>query len=200
MIEAALKRYKGMALTIPLFILLFGCAPDAGVIKDDIYKNPQTYFYIKGVPFFPQQRYHCGPSSLASVMNFYGISVSEEDIAKEIYNPKLIGTLSIDMLQYARAKGFNASYHKGNIEEIKKEISAGRPVILFLDLGYSFYPVRHYIVAIGYDDARGYLIAHSGVEKDKTFSYKEIQTAWERTGFGTILILPKTQDEDRKKK
>src|SRR3972149_2105951 len=191
MTELFLKWHKGMAFTIPLFILLYGCSADSGIIKEGLYKNPDAGFYIKDVPFFPQERYHCGPSSLARVMNLYGISGSEEDIAKEIYNPKLIGTLSIDMLQYARAKGFNASYHKGNIEEIKKEISAGRPVILFLDLGYSFYPVRHYIVAIGYDDARGYLIAHSGIEKDKTFSYKEIQTAWERTGFGTILILPK---------
>ena len=75
--------------------------------------------------------------------------------------------------------------------DIKKYISMGKPVILFLDLGYFFYPVRHYIVATGYNDKMGYLIAHSGVEKDKIFSYKEIQSAWEKTGFGTILISPK---------
>ncbi|MBI3399063.1 MAG: C39 family peptidase [Deltaproteobacteria bacterium] len=193
MTEAALKIYKGMVFAIPLYILLYGCAPDADVIKDDIYKNSQAYFYINNIPFFPQQRYYCGPASLASVMNFYGISVSEQEIAKEIYIPKLNGALGVDMLNYARAKGFNALYYKGNIEEVKKEISSGRPVILFLDLGYSFYPVRHYIVAIGYNDKTGYLIAHSGAEKDKTFSYREIQTAWEKTGFGTILIAPKGQ-------
>lgn len=193
MIKAVLKKHKGMVFAIPLFILLFGCASNAVVINDDAYKNTHAYFYIKDVPFFPQKRYYCGPSSLASVMNFYGISVSEEAIAKEIYNPKLSGTLAIDMLQYARAKGFNASYYTGSIEEVKKEITAGRPVIMFLDFGYSFYPVRHYMVAIGYDDERGHLIAHSGTEKDKIFSYKEIQTAWEKTGFGTMLILPKGQ-------
>ncbi len=189
------KNHRGMAIAISFF-LLYGCAPDTGIIKENTRQRsaeftPKPDFYIKNVPFFPQERYHCGPSSLASVMNFYGISVSEEDIAKEIYNPKLIGTLSIDMLQYARAKGFNAAYYKGSMEDIKEEISLGRPVILFLDLGYFFYPVRHYIVATGYNDEMGYLIAHSGMEKDKIFSYKEIQSAWERTGFGTILIMPK---------
>jgi len=111
-------------------------------------------------------------------------------------------TSDVDVVESAKAAEFFLSDGvvvtgastgtEANIEEVKKEISSGRPVILFLDLGYSFYPVRHYIVAIGYNDERGYLIAHSGVEKDKTFSYKEIQTAWERTGFGTILITPIT--------
>ena len=124
-------------------------------------------------------------------MNFYGVSVTEEEIAKEVYNTKLSGALSMDILIYARAKGFDASYYKGNMEDIKKYISMGKPVILFLDLGYFFYPVRHYISATGYNDKMGYLIAHSGVEKDKIFSYKEIQSSWEKTGFGTILIMPK---------
>lgn len=191
MAKVILKINKGMAKTIPLFILLYGCATDVGSIKQETHKKPEANFYINNVPFFPQERYYCGPASLASVMNFYGISVSEEEIAKEVYNPKLDGALGMDMLNYARTKGFDAVYYKGSMEDIKKEISLGRPVIMFLDLGYFFYPVRHYIAAIGYNDGTGYLIAHSGAEKDKTFSYREIQTAWERTGFGTILITPK---------
>ncbi|MEK6540255.1 MAG: C39 family peptidase [Deltaproteobacteria bacterium] len=183
---------KGMAFTIPLFILLYGCSADSGIIKEGLYKNPDAGFYIRDVPFFPQERYHCGPSSLASVMNFYGISVSEEEVAREIYNPKLSGTLAMDILRYARATGFDASYYKGSMEDVKREIAKGRPVILFLDLGYFFYPVRHYMVAVGYNDEMKYLIAHSGKEQEKAFSYKEIETAWEKTGFGTILILPKS--------
>lgn len=173
------------------FVLLCGCAANAGNIQSNIVRNPAAYFYIKDVPFFPQERYHCGPSSLASIMNFYGASVSEEDIAKEIYNPALNGALSMDMLIYARKKGFDAAYYKGSMADLKRQISAGRPVIVFLDFGYDFYPVRHYMPAIGYNDEAGYLIANSGKEKDKNFSYKEIEAAWERTGFGTILILPK---------
>lgn len=187
--KAILKKCKGMAKAISLFILLYGCSTVSNT-KEGIYQNPGTS-YIKDVPFFSQKRYYCGPASLASVMNFYGVSVSEEETAKQVYNPKLNGALSMDMLNYARAKGLDAAYYKGSMEDIKKEISLGRPVIMFLDLGYFFYPVRHYIVAVGYDDKIGYLIAYSGAEKDKTFSYREIQAAWEKTGFGTILITPK---------
>jgi len=189
------KNHRGMAIAISFF-LLYGCTPNTGIIKKNISQGsteftPKPDFYINNVPFFPQKRYYCGPASLAGVMNFYGVSVTEEEIAKEVYNTKLSGTLSMDILIYARTKGFDAFYHKGNMEDIKKYISVGKPVILFLDLGYFFYPVRHYIVATGYNDKMGYLIAHSGVEKDKIFSYKEIQSAWEKTGFGTILISPK---------
>lgn len=194
-IKTTSKNRRGMAIAISFF-LLYGCAPNTGIIKKNISQGsteftPKPDFYINNVPFFPQKRYYCGPASLAGVMSFYGVSVTEEEIAKEIYNTKLSGTLSMDILIYARTKGFDAFYYKGNIEDIKKYISIGKPVILFLDLGYFFYPVRHYIVATGYNDKTGYLIAHSGVEKDKIFSYKEIQSAWEKTGFGTILVLPK---------
>lgn len=193
MAEIVFKKYAGMVKAIPAFILLYSCAINAGIVKKGIDQNPEAGFYIKGVPFFPQEKYDCGPASLASVMNFYGVPVSKEEVAKEVYNPTLNGTLSIDILRYARARGFDAAYYKGRMEDIKKEISQGEPVILFLDLGYSFYPVRHYIVAVGYNDKTGYLITYSGAEKDKTFSYKEIESAWEKTGFGTILITPKGQ-------
>lgn len=194
-IKITSKNHRGMAIAISFF-LLYGCTPDTGIIKKNISQSsteftPKPDFYINNVPFFPQKRYYCGPASLAGVMNFYGASVTEEEIAKEVYSTKLSGTLSMDILIYARTKGFEASYYKGNMEDIKKYISMGKPVILFLDLGYFFYPIRHYIVATGYNDKIGYLIAHSGVEKDKIISYKEIQSAWEKTGFGTILISPK---------
>ena len=196
-IKTTSKNHRGMAIAISFF-LLYGCVPNTGILKKNISQDsteltPKPDFYINNVPFFPQKRYYCGPASLASVMNFYGVSVTEEEIAKEVYNTKLSGTLSMDILIYARTKGFDALYYKGNMEDIKKYISMGKPVILFLDLGYFFYPVRHYIVATGYNDKMGYLIAHSGVEKDKIFYYKEIQSAWEKTGFGAILISPKGQ-------
>lgn len=190
MLKIVFKNYKGMAFAIPLFVLL-GCGPDIGTIKQGIYSNPATGFYIKDVPFFPQTRYYCGPASLASVMNYYGLSVTEEEVAKEIYITKLSGTLPMDILRYARTKGLDGLYYKGSIDDIKKHISMGRPVILFLDLGYAAYPLRHYIVATGYNDEMGYLIAHSGREKEKVFSYKQIQEAWGKTGFGTILVTPK---------
>lgn len=178
-----------MVAAIPLFIL-FGCAPHAETVKQGIYNNPVSGSYIKNVSFFPQTRYYCGPASVASIMNFYGLSVTEEEIAREIYITKLNGTLPMDILRYARTKGFDGSYYKGSMDDMKKHIARGKPVIMFVDLGYFAYPLRHYIVTTGYNDEMGYLIAHSGKDKDKVFSYKEIQTAWEKTGFGTILIVP----------
>lgn len=179
-----------MSVVIPLFVF-YGCATNIINIKESINQNPKTGFYINKVPFFPQKRYYCGPAALASIMNFYGVSISEEETASAVYNPNLNGTLPIDILIFARTKGFDAVYSQKNLEEIKNEISTGKPVILFLDLGYFFYPVKHYIVATGYNDEKGYLVVHSGIEKDKIFSYKEINKAWEKTGFGTILINPR---------
>jgi ABC-type bacteriocin/lantibiotic exporter with double-glycine peptidase domain len=188
---------EGMALTVSLLIFLSACTSmDIMTIKESIAADPEGGAYIEGVPFFPQEEYYCGPASLASVMGFYGLTIEQQDIADEVYLPGLKGTLPIDVLLYAKGKGFNASYYGGSMDNLKRQISMDRPVILFLNLGYDIYPKGHYIVAVGYNDGMSVFIAHSGREKERLFSYEELEGLWRKTGFATILIGPKDDGED----
>ncbi|MBI5212756.1 MAG: C39 family peptidase, partial [Nitrospirae bacterium] len=66
---------------------------------------------INKVPFYPQEDYQCGPASLAGVMNYWGVDIKPEDIAKEIYSSSARGTLDIDMFIYANKKGFHAQQY-----------------------------------------------------------------------------------------
>lgn len=180
------------AILFFIFECAVGCAGsiDSFVLKQDIAKNPSKGHYISDVPFIAQEEFYCGPASLAMVLNFYGIKITQEEIAKEIYLKKLKGALNIDLLMYARQKGFQARYYSGSIDDLKANISNDAPLILVLNLGYEIYPVYHYIVATGFYDEKNFIIAHSGKEEDKTFSYKELLKAWEKTSFGTLLITP----------
>ncbi|MBI5588547.1 MAG: C39 family peptidase [Deltaproteobacteria bacterium] len=147
--------------------------------------------YIKGVPFFPQNEYMCGPAALASVVGYWGEKAGMRDVEKEVYEEKLKGTLPLDLFIYAKEKGFDAVYYKGSMADLREKIRGGTPLILFLNLGYEIYPVGHYIVAIGYDDKSKAVIAHSGMTEEDVFTYDELLKSWGKTGFSTLLVRPK---------
>lgn len=177
---------------IPLLALLAvaGCHPSALYLEYRLEEGQGNY--IKDVPFFPQERNYCGPASLASVLNYWGYTVNQEDVAQEVFTPRLGGTVTVDMANYVRRKGFNAVSYKGDIENIKTEIDKGHPLILFLHMGISsMIPRRHYIVVVGYDDAKNAIIAYSGREKNLLIPYADLLKSWRRTGYWTLLILPK---------
>ncbi len=150
--------------------------------------------YIKGVPFYPQEDFYCGPAALSSILNFYGLMTNQEEIAKEVYTPKLKGSLTVDILNYAKRKGFYATFYKGSLEDLKQRIKARRPLILFLNLGSDFFPVRHYLVVVGIDDSEETITTYSGREKNKVYSFKALTKAWKKTGYGTLQVLPKNVD------
>ncbi len=185
---------KRLCRTIPILIVLSGCSSiDRDVLIEGIKETPDSGSYIEGVPFFPQERFQCGPSSLASLLAFYGETVDKEEIAGGVYLPRLRGALPMDIVLYARKKGYISRYYNGGMDDLKTQISLGRPLILFLNMGLRIAPKGHYIVALGYSDMDSVVIAHSGRDKEAIFTYDMLEELWEKTGHGTILILPEGQ-------
>lgn len=175
------------------FLLIFftACSPKSlSRVKANIELNPARAHFLSDIPFFPQKDHYCGPAALASILNFYGKKLSQEEIADSIYLPQLKGTLSLDLLLYAREQGFEAEILKCDLERLKKEISQSHPLIVFLNLGWRFYPIRHYAVVVGYDDIQRAIIVHSGKRRNQLISYKRFLKAWKKMGYWCLLILP----------
>src|SRR3989304_9173070 len=175
-----------------IMVSLTGCSvshyysersPDAGY---------PVSFYIEGVPFFPQEEFQCGPSVLASVLNFRGNRIVPDEIARALYLPKIQGTLKMDMVSFLRrytGKGERVVLEtQGDLEGVKKAIAGGSPGVAFVDLGVWSIRKGHYMLIIGYDDERGGIIAYSGIERDKFISYHRFLKMWERGGYWTVLI------------
>src|SRR3972149_1493385 len=160
-----------------------GHSPDAGY---------PVSLYIEGVPFFPQEEFQCGPSVLASVLNFQGHRIVPEEIARAIYLSDIRGTLKMDMVSYLRRYegkgGIVVLETQGDIEGVKEDIAAGDPVIVFVDLGVWGLRKGHYMLIVGYDDQPGGIIAYSGRERDKFISYHRFLKMWKRGGYWTLLI------------
>ncbi|MGH8058727.1 MAG: C39 family peptidase [Candidatus Entotheonellia bacterium] len=152
--------------------------------------SPSQTFVIAGVPFFPQEDYYCGPASLASVLQFYGVLVDQHEIASEVYLSQLKGTLTLDMLTYPSRVGLKARSYRGNLDDLKTHLLSGEPLVLFLNLGSRLLPQYHYLVAIGFDDAEAAVVTHSGTVAHKRIPYQELLKAWEKTDHWTLFIHP----------
>ncbi|MDP3543602.1 MAG: C39 family peptidase [Elusimicrobiota bacterium] len=170
---------RPLALAFAGLTLLAGCAHrDAGASWD----VPRLE-----VPFFPDGSDQCGPSALASVLTYWGRHAQPADLRRELYQAKLRGTLPVDLLLAARARGLKAEMTGGSLETLRGEIDAGRPVIAFVNFGFRFLPVGHFMVVTGYDDARGGVIAHSGKRKNEFLAYRRFQRIWDMTGRWALL-------------
>jgi ABC-type bacteriocin/lantibiotic exporter with double-glycine peptidase domain len=204
------KRSNTILRTLVLLFILtpfmvVGCGGIGHrAVLEDLRADPGHGALIEAVPFFPQPQGElmCGPAALASVMGYYGGADGSDGsdgigaVAREVYNKRLSGTLPIDLFIYAKELGFGAEYYKGGLEDLKERLRARTPLILFLNLGIKAYPVGHYIVAVGYNDALQVVLAHSALEREKVYGYRRLLMAWSKTGFATLLITPRPHPED----
>ncbi|NIO05807.1 MAG: peptidase C39 family protein [Proteobacteria bacterium] len=172
------------AYGLPLILaFLFSCAAPPKV------KPSQPLQIIENVPFHPQQRYQCGPASLAGVLNYWDVDISPEAIAGEIFSKSARGTLNADMMFFAERKNLKARHYRGNLEDVRMKIDSGYPLIVLVDDGFWIYQKNHFMVVVGYN-ADG-VIANSRKTRLKYIPNKGFLRSWERTKFWTLLVTPK---------
>src|SRR4030042_3168358 len=180
--ETKHTRIKKKLLSSFIFLTLFSTYSCA------TFNNISQSHVIENVPFHPQTEYQCGPASLAGVLNFWGVRITPDEIAEEIYSNSARGTLNIDMVLYAQRKGFKAIQYEGNIQDLRKNIDVGYPIIVFVDQGFSFSQANHFMVVIGYNEDG--VIVNSGKDNEKFISEKDFVHSWRKTKFWTLLIKP----------
>lgn len=173
-------------------LLLCALAACATPATDRILADPRglpKQTEIVGVPFFPQEEAYCGPAALASVLAWSGLPVTQPEIAAQVYTPGRGGTLQSDMLASARRNGRMAVAVE-SLSGILHEVSVGRPVLVFQNLAFDWYPQWHYAVAYGYDLSAGTLLLHSGREERHTVGLAAFERSWARGGSWALVVLP----------
>jgi ABC-type bacteriocin/lantibiotic exporter with double-glycine peptidase domain len=171
---------------LSLFIL--GACTTTHSFLGPTHRENLPYRLIKNVPFYTHSDFQCGPSSLAGVLNYYGKNISPSQIAEQIFKEKVRGTLSIDMVLYARNKGFVAEWYTGDINDLRENIDNNFPLIAMIDLGLGPVQKPHFLVVVGYD-SKG-VIVNSGVHQHKTVPWHRFQNQWSRSSLWTLRIHP----------
>ena len=144
------------------------------------------------LPFYPQESYQCGPASLSGILNYWGIAVTPDEVARAIFSESTRGTLTIDMVIYAQQKGLSAEQYKGSLEDLKQKIDSGYPVVVLVDYGGILYQLNHFMVIIGYNEYG--IFANSGKDREKFIPKEDFMKSWEKTNFWTLRIRKQAVD------
>jgi len=173
-----------------LFIITSGCATRA-IQTEALLKEPPSIpaqKEISDVPYVKQTDNYCGPATLTMALQYNGHNVTLDELGKEMYTPKMKGTLQQDMISASRRHGMMAVPIE-NLDSLLKEIDAGHPVIVFENLLFSWYPQWHYAIIYGYDIPKQMLVMHSGPEKGKRWAFDRFERSWMFSDYWGLVIL-----------
>ena len=144
---------------------------------------------VAGVPFYPQERYYCGPAALAMVMTWSGDPVTPDALVPEVYTPSRQGTLRNDMVAAARRRG-RLAVQVSDVRSLLAEITAGNPVVVFQNLALDWFSQWHYAVAYGYDLEKREIVLHSGTDARLVTDLYAFERTWKRGDYWGLVVLP----------
>ncbi len=143
---------------------------------------------LTGVDFIAQDEYQCGPAALAMGLGWSGLAVSPQELTPMVYTASRRGSLQPAMIAAARRWGRVAYVIKGP-EALLDEVAAGHPVIVLQNLGFSWAPLWHYAVVIGYDRPADEVVLHTGLSAGRRTDWALFLNTWSRGGEWGLLVL-----------
>jgi tetratricopeptide (TPR) repeat protein len=152
---------------------------------------------IKQVPFYPQQAFFCGPTTLAEVATFHGLIKSPDDIAPATFTPGLAGTLQIEMAAATRQLGMVAYEQHATMNQLLSLIADDIPVIVLQNNSISWLPQWHYAVVVGYDIASKEVILHTGVTEAHSLNFSTFERTWRRADYWMLAMLPPSKSSEQ---
>jgi hypothetical protein len=182
-----------------LFFLCAGCAP----IPESVSKLPDgTFIELGQTPFYPQERYQCGPAALTTVLTMSGADVRLDDMVGKVYLPGRQGSLQVELLAATRSSGRLPYVIDGTMASIRNELGEGRPVLILQNLGVSAIPRWHYAVVIGVDAGHDQVLLRSGTDRRRVMKLDTFLRTWRRGDYWAMIVLrpdevPASVDRER---
>lgn len=143
---------------------------------------------LSQVPFVKQAKNHCGPATMKMVLSNAGKDIALETLNSQMFTKGMEGTFQSEMISVARRNGMLA-IEITDLASLLKEISVGNPVIVFQNLGMSFYPHWHYALAVGYDLGGPDIVLHSGPKKFEKSDMRLFERTWTLADHWALLVI-----------
>lgn len=148
---------------------------------------------IEDVPFYPQQAFYCGPTTLSEVLNFHGRETSPEAIAPHLFIPGREGSLQLEMVSAARSHGLLPYSANSNLSVLLSLVDDNVPVIVLQNVATSWFPMWHYALVIGYDQSNETITLHTGQTQAHQMSYELFERVWQRGSYWMLALLEDNQ-------
>ncbi|NNK93826.1 MAG: PA2778 family cysteine peptidase [Desulfobacterales bacterium] len=173
-------------MVLAVLVMLPGCAKKI----TDLGIGHEKGLILDDTPFFPQEKYQCGPASLAMLLGASGVAVHPDALVPQTYLPGRRGSLQLELIAASRLHGRIPYVINPHIKALIAELKAGRPVLVLQNLGLNILPAYHYAVVIGMLPA-GKVVLRSGREKNLEMDVERFLATWRRTdSWGMIALKP----------
>ncbi len=185
------NRWRGLRHVAPgiaALALLAGCATgNNATIRPGAIEGA---IELEATPFFPQERYQCGPAALTTILVDSGADASLDEVRDIVYLPGRKGSLQAELIAASRAHGRIPYEVDGSLDSLVAELVAGRPVLVLQNLGVQWFPQWHYAVVIGIDPVRQEVILRSGTDARRIMSTRTFLRTWRRGDSWGLVALP----------
>jgi len=183
----ATRVYRWSRLLPALFVGLAGCASIPATVSE--LPVAGRAIELEDTPFYPQERYQCGPAALTTVLVQSGVPASLDDIVDKVYLPGRQGSLQAELLAATRTAGRLPYVIDGRLAAVWRELERGRPVLVLQNLGVAAIPSWHYAVVVGIDAERGEVVLRSGTDKRRVTRSRTFLHTWRRGGYWGMVVL-----------
>lgn len=170
-----------------LFIFLAGCASTPPHVSH--VPAGQAPVELVDAPFFPQERYQCGPAALATALASSGLGVDLGNLVDRVYLPGKQGSLQVEMLAATRTAGRIPYVVDGTLQALMNQLADGRPVVVLQNLGVAAIPKWHYAVVVGIDPARKHVVLRSGTDRRRVTRIPTFLRTWRRGEYWAFVVV-----------
>ncbi len=145
---------------------------------------------LQTVPFYPQERYQCGPAALAMMLNTQGFHTDPDALTDRVYLPGRHGTLQVEMVSAARDYNLVVYPLAKDVAAIIREVAAGHPVLVMQNLRFDWWPQWHFAVVIGFDPQNRSLILNTDTRQANEQPLTVFMNTWKRADQWAVVMLP----------
>jgi hypothetical protein len=161
---------------------------------------PESYI-LTGFTHTYQGWNNCGPATLTTTLSYWGLGVTQNDVASFVKpNPEDRNVRPDELVAYVESLGYGAVVRvDGDLELLRRFIVAGYPVMI--ESGFDPEPDRlgwmgHYLSLIGYSvPDQEFTTMDSYLGPGTTYSYEELDRFWRHFNRLYLVVYPPSDRE-----
>ncbi len=199
MCQARLPRWLGLlaaALLVAATVTGVAAAPpyDGGTSQTaSVAPHPAPARYaLTGLKHSWQTLNNCGPASVAAVLSYYGINVSQEEARQALRpDPKSTGMGWQVITPYVVKFGLEAKPRTGGTRDLIKSLVANDIPVIVLQNVSETNPISHFRVVVGYDDGPGvFFVNDSLLGPNVAIPYDSFDERWKALAYSHARYIP----------
>ena len=184
----------GRILIVLIGLASAGCSTYLGTAEEVVpstLAGEKGWVAVDGVPMVLQrQREDCGAAALAMALSYWGVPASLDRVVRDCPPEPGRGIKAGVLRDYARRQGLRAFLIQGNLDDLRKELSRGRPVIVGVVKPTSDGGLSHFEVVVGINPEAREVATLDPARGWTRNGYDGFVSEWEPAGRLTLVLLP----------